>query len=661
MGQRVALAVVSLLVLTSCNDDRADRLADTTEIAAVTDVPAAVEESAVDAPTSTAPLTEGTDAGRTGRRAPDGYPGTDQPPVSLFEELVAVAPSTGGRFAASISMAPAILARGPVRIGPGGSGWKTIDRSTPSGGGKGKHSTYPNGSRDQEMPSESTHLNGDGSVDSYSDDGWATHVEKNGEGWVEDPKGRRTYFDEDGGQADLDKGTYTDKDGKRTYFDEDGGSVEIPEPTYGPPPRKDPSGGTGEPHYVTESGQLVSSQRIGDFVLSDAFPGRRIHARVLPWKNSKQVAAISALAVSVGSSTLVVQADGTVSVDGTAAPDGAAVAFGVDGDDGGIVGVYRDETSGALMSITVMWSDLSTMWITAHGSSARWLDFVFQGARTTGQTKGVLGSDASDVLNARDGTVVELASPDAVDSFVRSWRVGSDDEALFTTPFPLPASVESEGIDAFPFPGEVVSKVDEASLVAACGALTEPARTTCRFDLSATGEMAFAEGAKDFAALTSTLSAQVASVGAAVKLGWLLGDGSTGDDRTTPTVQPPTTTGGSGPTKGQIVLTTDDRAGAGAVDANGGIDETLAAGASKVFRFEASKGQRSYALSNNLSCPNVPFDGSTAGYAYFGSDGATLGSSRRACDDFPNVVVPGGTIYVKLVGPGPVSLDLNLV
>lgn len=654
-----ALALASLLMLTGCTGKSSDSTSASESTVGAT---AATDPSTV--PSSDESQAEATDLSQPadtpvgGRRLPEGYPGTAQPPVSLFEEVVAAAPATGGRIGASVSMASPILARGPVRIGPGNSAWHTIDRPPSNGGGKGKHSTYPNGSRDSDMPSESTYLNGDGSVDSYSDDGWATHTEKNGEGYVEDPKGDRTYFDEDGGQAEPGKGKYTDKDGKRTYFDEDGGSIEIPEPTYGPPPGKGPSGGTGEPHYVTESGQLVSSQRIGDFVLSDGSPGRKIHARVLPWNDSRQVSAISALAVSVGPSTLVVEADGTVAVDGTAAPDGPAVAFGVDGDDGGIIGVYRDESSGVVTSVTVMWNDLSAMWITSHGASARWLDFVLQGAQRTGQTRGILGSDSSTALTARDGAEIDVKSADAVDGFVRSWRVGSDDATLFSTAFPLPASVASAGIDAFPFPGEAAPKVDGATLESACGALTEPARTTCRFDLGATGEMAFAEGAKDFATLTNTLSAQAASVATAVKLGWLL-DGSL--DTPVPAPAQPSTSKAAGAGDGAIVLTAQDRAGAVAVDANGEIIEILAAGASKVFSFEAAKGQQAYAFSRNLSCPNAPFDGTTAGYAYFGSDGAMLGSSRRACDDFPKLGVPGGTVFVKVVGPGEVNVDLNLV
>ena len=63
-------------------------------------------------------------------------------------------------------------------------------------------------------------------------------------------------------------GTYfEDPDGSRHYPDDGDGAVDIPALKYGPPdggaPGKGPSGGIGEPHYLTEDGASITTQRLG--------------------------------------------------------------------------------------------------------------------------------------------------------------------------------------------------------------------------------------------------------------------------------------------------------------------------------------------------------------------------------------------------------------
>ena len=94
-----------------------------------------------------------------------------------------------------------------------------------------------------------------------------------------------------------------------------------PDPPPSPPPAgpaddQKPTGqatGTGVPHYRLPGGQMLSTQRAGEFWPLDAPDGTRIQVRQVPWGQSRQVAAIG-----VGGQRVGVYADGRVLVDGAA-------------------------------------------------------------------------------------------------------------------------------------------------------------------------------------------------------------------------------------------------------------------------------------------------------------------------------------------------------
>ena len=76
--------------------------------------------------------------------------------------------------------------------------------------------------------------------------------------------------------------------------------------------------GTGEPHYRLPSGQTLSTQRAGEFWLLDSPDGTRVQVRQVPWRGSRQVAAIGAIAAQVRPHRVGIYVDGRVMVDGKA-------------------------------------------------------------------------------------------------------------------------------------------------------------------------------------------------------------------------------------------------------------------------------------------------------------------------------------------------------
>ncbi|MFC6839007.1 hypothetical protein ACFQGW_03070 [Xanthomonas theicola] len=74
--------------------------------------------------------------------------------------------------------------------------------------------------------------------------------------------------------------------------------------------------GAGEPHYRLPSGRILTTQRAGEFWLLDASDGTRIQVRQSPWRESRSVSAIAAVAAQVDAHRVHIDVDGRVLIDG---------------------------------------------------------------------------------------------------------------------------------------------------------------------------------------------------------------------------------------------------------------------------------------------------------------------------------------------------------
>ncbi|QXC61811.1 hypothetical protein KSP35_02950 [Aquihabitans sp. G128] len=488
-----------------------------------------------------------------------------------------------------------------------------------------------------------TQWNPDGSLDVDTPDG-LIHVGPKGDvsSGSYDDRGNYTESYPDGGSAHVgpDGDYYEGPDGTRTSYDGDGGSTEIPPPTYTEPPGppgKAPSGGIGEPHYLTEDGVDVTSQVLGEFLLSSGVPGQQVQARTQPWKQSPSAAAISALAFGVGDQRVQVEVDGTVLVDGKAAPAGEAQQFGFD--DGGAVGVWRAGAEGPADTVIVVWPDLSQARVTVHDG---WLSFDLQWREATGDRRGVLGSDDGDAANDRTTRDGEVVAEGEADDLVRSWQL-TDAESLFTYQDGLHTADYVD--DSFPTEQQ---EPDRAAGTEACAGVVEGfARDACAYDVGLTGVDAWVAPARAFGQRVAGDASLRATIAKLVdRLAEVVAGSGSGDD----------------PRRGDgITLSAKDRAGAADVSDTLTPGADLDGTATATFSFTVDERSTLGAQSTDLGCPNEEYEPGQPGYAFFDSTGTVVSGPRLACDDDPGkaVVVPG-TYYVKFVGPGAVGITITL-
>lgn len=592
---------------------------------------------------------------------PQNPPGEARPPVTL--KLVPIEGS------ANVGAAEGIQpwrGAGPVRLkGTSSPGWHTIDR-TPAKMTPGSHRTYPGGTRqewDADNPASGLTTYGPGgSIDTIYDDGTRSHL---GSGGYEESPGMDGPFDPgdtydevgpDGrihlGPPETGGDYFEDPQGNRRYFDDGDGELTLPPPTYGPPPPagKAPSGGIGEPHYLTEDGASLTTQLLGEFILTTGVPGQVVQARTEPWKDSDSAASITALAFGVDDQRVTIDVDGTVRVDGTPAPDGTDLEFGFD--DGGQVGVWREAPGGAADQVVVVWPDLSVAWVEVHDG---WLSFRLQWRQETGDRIGLLGSDDGDPANdltERGGQVVEGgqadAEPEAVDSAVRSWMV-SETESLFD--YGAGESTATFRDDSFP---REIPESSGDSAVEACEDVPEGfARDACIYDVGLTGDETWVDPARGFGDAIAADRALREAFEVITQVFVTLGLPRRADDEQNPS------NGSAG--ADEISLTDGDRSMARDLEADGSLDVDVAAGESATFRLEVTERSNLYALNNNLSCPNAAFAREEGGFAYLDEGGSVVAGPDPACDDSDKVVVAAGTYYLKVVGPATLSLGLEAV
>lgn len=598
---------------------------------------------------------------------PASPPGETRPPVTLRLTSDATAGDTnagdtngGDTNEAGADQIQSLVAKGPVKLtGSAAPGWHTIDRS-PKSPPAGSHRTYPGGTTqewDADHPDSGITTYGpDGTIDTIYPDGSRTTVDP--EGRISDTAGTDgpfdpgdTYdqYDSDGSHIHIgpDGTFYEDPDGTRHHPDDGDGAVDIPPLKYGPPegdaPGKAPSGGIGEPHYLTEDGASITTQRLGEYVLSTGVEGQEVQARTQAWKKSPSAAAITALAFGVDGQRLTVDVDGTVRIDAEVAPDGADLEFGFD--QGGAAGLWRAGDTGPADTVVVVWPDLSTAWVTVHDG---WLSLRLQWRDATGERRGVLGSDDDDVDNdvaTRDGSVV---GETGVEAAVTSWLL-TDDETLFDYGDGL--TTASYRDDDFPYEDQ---EPDLASADEPCARVPEGfAREACRYDVGLTGVDDWVEPAAAFGEAVAGDAARRAAMVTISEAVEALAGKRTGSGTTT------TTTGRGG---GRIALSAADRSGATDEAVDGSVKIDLDdAGETATYRLVLDDPAGVYAQSNDLTCPDEPFMAGRAGYAYFDESGRVVIGPTRACDDSDRADLLPGTYYLKLVGPGSFDLNLDLI
>ncbi len=384
-------------------------------------------------------------------------------------------------------------------------------------------------------------------------------------------------------------------------------------------PGSDPmSTGAGEPHYLTRDGAAYTTQAVGEFILVTGVAGREVQVRQQPWKDSPSFSAITALAFRVGESVVEIRLDGTVLLDGVSAPDEPMVQANLPG--GGAVGVWRKD--GHTAAAVVVWPDLSAAWITPHAS---WIDFHLQWNGPAPDHRGLLGSNDGNAANDftdRQGVVHESSDPAAVAAFVNSWRL-TDAESLFT----YAAGESTATYTQLDFPRQTATATHPELAEECCGHLPEGfARERCFYDVAMTGDRGFAAAYERMAGWHHTQDA--------------------------PAIPP------SGAPAG--ALTEQERQNAALIESDATLNETLAGGESRVYRFAFDNPNRPRLgiLSNELDpvkkyAPGIP------AYALFNDKGEPIGAITSATNDFPMIDLKPGDYYLKITGPGLIHIKLH--
>lgn len=376
--------------------------------------------------------------------------------------------------------------------------------------------------------------------------------------------------------------------------------------------------GTGEPHYRLPGGRTLSTQRAGEFWLLDAPDGTRIQVRQVPWGQSRQVAAIGAIAAQAGTHRVGVYADGRVLVDGKALEWTGRFHQQALGEKA-VVGVWgpRERPS----QVAVMWRNGRTLRVHLRSS---WLDVETTWARSTGAAsdRGLIGrgSSTSDgALIGRDGRRGQLASPDQADTFVASWRIQATESLFDYGPGESPATFDLRG-----FPKKLAKPTREAleTARATCAAAGVPADRleACAFDLAVTGSKEF---------LVSHLPVPAAS-------------------------PKPSPESKAAPLGNYPALFTPDIANPLQTLPNGKrFDVSISAGEQRTYHIDANRGDPPVFLnviSNNLSCVAEEVDGSKPAYQLFDARGRPISKAKPMCADLFTADVEEGNYYLVIKG-----------
>ncbi|MBO9772941.1 hypothetical protein XabCFBP2524_20475 [Xanthomonas axonopodis pv. begoniae] len=413
-----------------------------------------------------------------------------------------------------------------------------------------------------------------------------------------------------------------------------------PPPAPVPAPRggQAPAGGakgTGEPHYRLPDGQTLTTQQAGEFWLLDAPDGTRIQVRQSPWRQSRSVAAIAAVAAQVGTYRVHIDVDGRVLIDDKpVAWTRKFVQYPIGRD--ATVGLWGSGEKPS--TVAILWSHGRTLRVHLRSS---WLDLETswaQGTRREGE-RGLVGRASSTregQLIGRAGEKGLLSDRDQANAFVSSWRI-AEKESLFA--YGPGQSFATFDLRDFPYATAQPTAAElEAGRKACAQASVPPDRLeACAFDLAVTGDHAF---------LQSHLPE-------------------------TPPVMPP-----SSPTKPtSSIQTSSIQKAVFRLDIDHVVETlpngrlhpiTISAGETRTYRIDANRGKKEVYLhvyTHDLSClGDSDFDGSTPGLQVFNAKRIAVSKAVEICSDTMSENVEPGDYYLVVQGANtgdPVALKVE--
>ena len=367
----------------------------------------------------------------------------------------------------------------------------------------------------------------------------------------------------------------------------------------------------GDPHYVSADGVFISTQKAGEFWAMDSAHGLRLQTRQEPWRDSRQVAGISAIAAGIGTHRIGVYVlpQPHVLLDGKPLADGGAAFRQIDLDAGGAVGMWSRR--GVPSEVAMVWPDGSHVFVHLRDG---WIDFRYRiagDADLTGQ-RGLLGSadgNADNDRTARDGSVVR--SDDELDAFLESWRIRPDESLFDYADGTGTASYQRLDFPQAPATPDAATLQAAAARCRAAGVIDAALQGACAFDLAITG---------DDALLASHRAAQ-----------WQLQAQAA---RRAPAA---TTQRASG-------LVPDTAAAQPIVD-DDWQQVTLGAGQTRTFAIDLAHNARLVAHPADLACVEA-WDGSAAGWQWFDAQGRARSAARMACADLAGDEVAAGRYYI---------------
>lgn len=268
---------------------------------------------------------------------------------------------------------------------------------------------------------------------------------------------------------------------------------------------------TGDPHLTTYDGLRYGMQGVGEFVLTrHTQEDLEVQVRTAPVGSSTRLSVVTVVAVKLGASRVVIDADG-VSVDGR----DLAVTTAAETTDGEGFSVT---TRGRTVAVQTAAGHLVTV-----ERRAASLDLVISPGDDVDSWVGLLGDldgDTTDDLAARDGTVVSPEAGLAVlyRDFVDGWRVTPAESVL-----PYAAGEDTSDFTDRDFPSgpatsEDLSATDRERARAACelaGVESPEAMAECIVDFAATQDVEFLLSARVSDAVVGILSGRLASDGSA--------------------------------------------------------------------------------------------------------------------------------------------------
>ncbi|OAX67022.1 hypothetical protein A6R71_16750 [Xanthomonas translucens pv. arrhenatheri] len=389
--------------------------------------------------------------------------------------------------------------------------------------------------------------------------------------------------------------------------------VPIPAPSGGQAPAGGAKG-TGDPHYRLPGGQTLTTQQAGEFWLLDAPDGTRIQVRQSPWRQSRSVTAIAAVAAQVGTQRVHIDVDGRVLIDGKPVawarkfvqyPIGRDATLGLWGSRERPSTVAILWTHGRILRVQLRssWLDLETTWA--------------EGTRQEGE-RGLVGRASSTregQLIGRAGEKGLLGDRDQANAFVSSWRI-AEKESLFA--YGPGQSFATFDLRDFPFaPTQPTAAELEAGRKACAQAGVRPDRLeACAFDLAVTGDQGF---------LQSHLP-----------------------ETPSPAPSNPPAKPASSAQKAAFRLDIDH-----VVETlpNGRLHPiTIGAGESRTYRIDANRGKKAVYLhvyTHQLSClGESDFDGTTPGLQVFNAKGVAVSKAVEICSDTMSENVEPGDYYL---------------